>query len=201
MTDTTPTPFVEDDDDGYVFPTDEPADFDFDKMFGESADLSLVYPPDAMYNAIVKSVLHQEKVNTDGPNTGKTSRGWNISVQLDCPDGALASYNGSFYGKYIWLGFKPTFTPNGLRELCAFLSAVTGEDWEGRTVDFRDFRPEVRDIRGRRNVAMSFFDEMPVCVTLRTGEELDKRTGLIVRRTKIVGWTHPSDYVEMGDPY
>jgi hypothetical protein len=203
VTDTdTPTPFADDDDDDIIYSTGaDNSDFDFDKMFGEEADLSLVYPPNGMYNAIIKGVLHQEKVNTDGPNTGKTSRGWNISVQLDVPSGDLASYNGTFYGKYIWLGFKPNFTPNGLRELCSFLSAATGDDWEGRTVDFREFRPEVREIRGRRNVAMSYFDELPICVTLNTADELDKRTGLTTKRTKIVGWHSQSDYVSQEDPY
>src|SRR4029077_2285445 len=99
MTDTdTPTPFA-DDDEAFVFSTGaDTAEFDFDVMFGEAADLSLVYPPNGMYNAVVKGVLHQEKVNTDGPNAGKTSRGWNISVQLEVPSGDLASYNGTFYG-------------------------------------------------------------------------------------------------------
>ena len=197
MTDTdntdTDSPFAEDDE-GYVYdPGTDTTEFDFDSMFGEEADLSLVYPPDDKYNAIVKSVLHQEKTNTDGPNTGKVSRGWNISVQLDMPSGPYASFNGTFFGKYIWLGFKPNFTPNGLRELCAFLSAVTERDWEGETVDFRQFRPEVREIRGRRNVAMSYFDELPVCVSLTTGTEVDKRTGLSVKRTKITGWHRPID--------
>lgn len=206
MTDSTTAPFTEDDetipeDTPYVFPTEETAEFDFDSMFGEEADLSMVYPPDGWYNAQVKGVLHQEKTNTDGPNTGKVSRGWNISIQLDCPSGPTASYNGTFYGKYIWLGFRPNWTPNGLRELCQFLSAVTGEEWEGRNVNFKEFRPEVREVRGRRNVAMSFFDEMPVCVRLQTIDEVDKRTGESNRRTKIVGWREVSDFELDDDPY
>lgn len=202
MTDTTDSPFA-DEDEAYIYDNgvEAPPDFDFEQMFGESADLSLVYPPDDWYNATIKSVLHQEKINTDGPNTGKTSRGWNISVQLDMPSGPYASFNGTFYGKYIWLGFKPNFTPNGLRELCAFLSAATEEDWEGKTVDFRQFQPEVREIRGRRNVAMSFFDERPICVYLTTAKEVDKRTGKEEPRTKITGWRSVSDF-ELGDePY
>jgi len=206
MTDTDDTiiPFADDDDTGFTFTppvVEETADFDFDVMFGEEADLSLVYPPDAWYNAVVKGVLHQEKVNTDGPNTGKVSRGWNISVQLDCPSGPMASYNGTFYGKYIWLGFKPSWTPNGLRELCQFLSAITEEDWEGRNVDFKMFRPEVRDVRGRRNVAMAFFDERPVSVKLQSKDEVDKRTGETTKRTKIVGWRSVSDFELEDEPY
>jgi hypothetical protein len=200
------TPFTDDDevpeDTGFVFQENEDStDFDFDKMFGEDADLSMVYPPDGWYNAVVKGVLHQEKTNTDGPNTGKVSRGWNISVQIDQPSGPLASYNGTFFGKYIWLGFKPQWTPNGLRELCAFLTATTGEKWEGRNVNFKEFRPEVRDVRGRRNVAMSYFDEMPVSVRLSTVEEVDKRDGESKPRTKIVGWRSVSDYELDEDPY
>lgn len=208
MSDVTATPFTEDDDDipedtGYVFaPTEDSAEFDFDQMFGEDADLSMVYPPDGWYNAVVKGVLHQEKTNTDGPNVGKVSRGWNISVQLDCPSGQTASYNGTFFGKYVWLGFKPNWTPNGLRELCSFLTATTGEEWEGRNVNFKEFRPEVRDVRGRRNVAMSYFDEMPVCVRLQTVDEIDKRTGEGIRRTKIMGWRSASEFeMEGEEPY
>lgn len=201
------TTFTDDDDDTlpedtpFVFHNEGGEDFDFDAMFGEEADLSLVWIPDGWYNAKVKGVLHQEKTNTDGPNTGKVSRGWNISIQLDCPSGPAASHNGTFYGKYIWLGFKPTWTPNGLRELCQFLAAVTGEEWEGRNVNFKDFRPEVRDVRGRRNVAMSLFDDMPVCVRLQTVDEVDKRTGETNRRTKIVGWREVSNFELDEDPY
>lgn len=190
MTDT--TPFTDEEETAFVFQDESGSEFDFDAMFGDEADLSMVYPPDGWYNAIVKGVLHQEKTNTDGPNAGKTSRGWNISVQLDQPSGPNVSYNGTFYGKYIWLGFRPNWTPNGLRELCQFLSAVTGEEWEGRAVNFKEFRPEVRDVRGRRNVAMAYFDEMPVSVKLSSIEEVDKRTGETQKRTKIVGWREVS---------
>lgn len=210
MTDATATPFTDDDevpeDTGFVFQEEEDSpEFDFDKMFGEAADLSLVYPPDGWYNAQVKGVLHQEKTNSDGPNIGKVSRGWNISIQIDQPSGPLASYNGTFFGKYIWLGFKPSWTPNGLRELCQFLTATDphqdGMDWEGRNVNFKEFRPEVRDVRGRRNVAMSIFDDLPVSVKLQTVEEVDKRDGEQKKRTKIVGWRGVSSFEMDEEPY
>jgi hypothetical protein len=101
----------------------------------------------------------------------------------------------------VWLGFKPSWTPNGLRELCQFLSATTGEEWEGRNVNFKEFRPEVREVRGRRNVAMSYFDEMPVSVRLSTVEEVDRRSGESVKRTKIMGWRSVSDYDMDEEPY
>jgi len=63
------------------------------------------------------------------------------------------------------------------------------------------FRPEVRDVRGRRNVAMAFFDERPVSVKLQSKDEVDKRTGETTKRTKIVGWRSVSDFELEDEPY
>lgn len=196
MTDAFSTETDEDLPEGFVINKPvEDDDVDLDAMFAEiPADFSLMYPPDGSYNAIVQLVEHRQKINESGPNQGRLSRGWNLSVQLDCPNPAQAPFNGSFQNKYIWFGFDKDWSPQGLQQLCNFLEAVTGESWEDRNVDLKSFNPERRDVRGKSVVVMSFFDKVPVLVKLKTMKKLNKQTEEMEKRTEIVGFASPVPY-------
>lgn len=183
--------------------TDEEADLD--DMFSEGeADFSLMYPPNDDYNAVIQVVEHRQKINDEGPNAGRKSRGWNISVQLDCPNPAQAPYNGSFFSKYIWFGFDGEWNAQGLQQLCNFLEGATGEKWADRNVDLRSFHPEKREIRGKQVVAMAFFDKVPVLVTLKKLTKLDKRTDTMEDKVEIVKWAPPVPFdpdAEVPEPF
>lgn len=178
---------------------------DLDEMFSDGeADFSLMYPPDGDYNAVIQIVEHRQKINDSGNNIGRKSRGWNISVQLDCPNPAQAPYNGSFQNKYIWFGFDAEWSPQGLQQLCNFLEGVTGEKWADRNVDLKSFHPERREVRGKSVVAMSYFDKVPVRVKLVTREKMDNRTDTMEKRTEIVGFFAPVPYdpdAEVPEPF
>lgn len=174
----------------YTFDAD---DLDLDDLFGGSegeADLSLMFPPNGWYNAVIKFVRHDHKFNQD---KGKISRGWYVNVQLDCPEGPQKDFHGQFASTYIWFGYDKNWTPSGLQQLGQLLSGVTGETFKDNVVNLKDYGPVKRtDRNGKPVVIMSYFDDLPCRVHLTQKTEV--KDGTETTRVMITGWGQPVPY-------